>query len=98
MVKIVIESLLNAGSDGQLCLREHPLYRLRQHMGSGVTQGCQALRILRRTYLQLAVLLHHGTQINHLAVHLGAASRSRQSLADIQGNIIYALTLCILLY
>ena len=98
VVKIIVKALLNTGADGQLGVREHSLNRLRQHMGSGMAQGCQALRVLGRTDLQPAVLRCHSPQIHRLAVYLGAAGRSGQALTDVQGYVIHALTLRKLLH
>ena len=59
MIKVIVKTRVDAGTDGQLCIRKQILYRLRHHMGSRVTDGCQPLRVICRADLQLTVPINH---------------------------------------
>ncbi len=97
ILKIIVISGIDAGADGQFRLREHPLYRLRHHMGSRVAHHPKPFLIVCCQNIQLTVLLHRRAQIHHLPVYLSGAGRPGQALADIFRNVYHADTRFILL-
>ena len=56
-INIIIKTVCNRRTNGQLCLRIQPLYRLSHHMACRVAQRCQPLLIPGRQNIQATILL-----------------------------------------
>ena len=94
-LKIIIEPGIDRRSDGKLGLRIQTLYRFCQHMGCRMTVCRPACRILKRQNAHGRVMIHNGTKVHRLAIHLSGAGHSGQSLADVPCDLIHAHRLLI---
>ena len=98
MIKIVVKSRLNTGSDGQLRIGKQILYRFRQHMGGSMADRGQTLLVIGRADAQFAVMVNDRAKICRFTVYFCTACRPCQALADIQRYVIYAYCIFILLH
>ena len=98
MLKIIVKSCINTGTDGQLCIGEQVLHSLCQHVRCGVADGCQPFLVICSTNLQFTVSVQYGSQILNLTVNLCTAGCSCKSFTDIKGNVIDAFALSVFLH
>ena len=68
-VKVVVKTVVNRRTDGELRLREEMLHRLGQNVRGGVPEGALAVLILKGEDFERAVGLEREAQIAHLAVY-----------------------------
>ena len=74
-IEIVVESVINSGSDGQFCLGIQAFYRLRQNVRCGMTEGAAGAVVLgigKSEQFYVAVALGNVGHIHDLAVYAGA--------------------------
>ena len=96
-IKIIIISVVDRRSDGQLCIRIQILYCLCQYMRTCVAVCFLSLVRIEGQNIQGTILIYNGTKILDLTINLSHTCYSCQSLADIQSDIVNGHWLVILL-
>ena len=86
-VNIVIETVVDRRSDGELHIRIKTFDRLSHDMRCGMTEGASASLTVKSKDIQFTVPVQHGTEIHNLSVHFSRAGNPRQAFADIGCNI-----------
>lgn len=66
--EVVVEAVLHRRTDAEVRLRVDPLYRLRQHMGRGVTQDVEPVSAVDRDRFDRIRLCDDRRQVAQFAV------------------------------
>ena len=86
-IEIVVETVLDGRSDGQLGLWEQVLHRLRQHVGAGVAIGLLAVVVLEGQDVYRSILIDNRSQVYIFSVYLADAGHAGKPVAQVSGNV-----------
>ena len=85
-IKVIVETVVDSRTDGQLGIRIERLDRLRQHMGRSVAVNAAAFLVRKGQKLNFAVVVDHGFEVFHFAVDLGGDRFFLQFVRNGSGN------------
>ena len=80
-VHIIVKSVSNRRPDGKLCLRVQPLDSLSHNVGCSMAERAFSFVVVKCQDIQSTIVIHYGSQIYDLAVHLSGCCHSGKSFA-----------------
>ena len=86
-VDVIIEAVVDGGSDGQLGIGIEPLDRLRQYVRRRVAIGKPPIRIVKGVEGDFTVMLQRKGQTMHLPVHGGGKDLAGKALGNLLGHL-----------